>query len=82
MRVATTPCVPLPPFAAVLTELGRQAWTKVGVDSAFAIEATFEDSNTGNIHSGRDTIDVDGFSFDHMRQFVRLATAFVLELSS
>lgn len=44
-------------------------------------EATFEDSNTRNIHTGSDTINVPGFSFDHMAQFVKLAMAFVLELS-
>lgn len=45
-------------------------------------EATFEDSNTRHIHTSGDTIEVDGFSFDHMAQFVQLATAFVLELSA
>lgn len=44
-------------------------------------EATFEDSNTHNIHTSGDTYRVDGFSFDHMKQFVKLATAFLLELS-
>lgn len=46
---------------------------KTGVPSAFIIEATFEDSNTGNIHSGRDKLDQEGFSFDHMAQFARLS---------
>ncbi|CAD6585403.1 MAG: Leucine aminopeptidase 1 [Cyphobasidiales sp. Tagirdzhanova-0007] len=59
----------------------HSAWTRIGVPSAFAIEATFADSNTGHIHSSGDTIDVPGFSFDHMKQFVKLATAFVLELA-
>lgn len=45
-------------------------------------EATFEDSNTRHIHTSGDTIEVDGFSFDHMAQFVQLATAFILELSA
>lgn len=45
-------------------------------------EATFEDSNTHHIHTSGDTIEVDGFSFDHMAQFVQLATAFVLELAA
>jgi leucyl aminopeptidase len=45
-------------------------------------EATFEDSNTHHIHTSGDTIQVEGFSFDHMAQFVQLATAFVVELSA
>lgn len=60
----------------------HSSWTSIGVPSAFSVEATFEDSNTGNIHTSRDTMDAEGFSFDHMAQFVRLATAFVLELSA
>lgn len=47
-----------------------------------AVEATFEDSNTGAIHSGRDTVDLEGYSLDHLTQFVRLSTAFAVELSS
>lgn len=60
----------------------HSAWTKIGKPSAFAIEASFEDSNTRNIHTSGDTIHVDGFSFNHMKQFVRLASAFILELSA
>lgn len=60
----------------------HSAWTKVGVPSAFAIEATFEDSNTRLIHSSGDVLTAPGFSFDHMAQFVRLSTAFVMELAA
>ncbi|GAA96804.1 uncharacterized protein L969DRAFT_20147 [Mixia osmundae IAM 14324] len=57
------------------------SWTKIGAPSAFAIEATFQDSNTQNIHSTRDTIDHPEFSFKHAAQFSRLAIAFVAELA-
>lgn len=45
-------------------------------------EATFEDSNTRLIHSSGDVLTAPGFSFDHMAQFVRLSTAFVMELAA
>lgn len=44
-----------PRFADACSD--HSSWTSIGVPSAFGIEATFEDSNTGNIHSTRDTID-------------------------
>lgn len=71
---------------AVKTKCGyacsdHSSWTKVGVPSAFTIENTFEDSNTGAIHSTRDTIDLPGFSFDHMARFTRLAISFIRELA-
>ncbi|ODN73212.1 hypothetical protein L202_07771 [Cryptococcus amylolentus CBS 6039] len=54
---------------------------KAGYQSAFAIEATFEDSNTRNIHSTQDTFDHPEFSWTHMREFSKLAIAFALELA-
>lgn len=62
----------------------RMPGNAVDLTSHFGLftEATFEDSNTRHIHTSGDTIEVEGFSFDHMAQFVQLATAFVLELSA
>ncbi|SPO21301.1 related to bacterial leucyl aminopeptidase precursor [Ustilago trichophora] len=57
------------------------SWTKIGADSAFAIEATFENSNLKRIHTTRDTFDYPEFSFDHLMQFVRLSASFVVELA-
>lgn len=57
------------------------SWTKIGADSAFAIEATFENSNLKRIHTTQDTFDHPEFSFDHLMQFVRLSASFVVELA-
>ncbi|TKY90920.1 hypothetical protein EX895_000918 [Sporisorium graminicola] len=57
------------------------SWTKTGADSAFAIEATFENSNLKRIHTTSDTFDYPEFSFDHLMQFVRLSASFVVELA-
>lgn len=57
------------------------SWTKIGADSAFAIEATFENSNLKRIHTTQDTFDYPEFSFGHLMQFVRLSSAFVVELA-
>lgn len=57
------------------------SWTKIGADSAFAIEATFENSNLKRIHTTQDTFDYPEFSFDHLMQFVRLSASFVVELA-
>ncbi|KAG1472292.1 hypothetical protein G6F56_001628 [Rhizopus delemar] len=67
----------------VSTECGyacsdHASWLKYGYPSAFAIESTFEDSNP-NIHSANDVI--DGLSFDHMKEFSKLALGFAVELS-
>ncbi|UZJ51038.1 hypothetical protein CBS101457_000358 [Exobasidium rhododendri] len=69
----------------VETKLGyagsdHASWTKAGVPSAFAIEATFQDSNLQRIHHTSDTFDYPEFSFSHMMQFVRLSASFVVEL--
>ncbi|KAI5120508.1 hypothetical protein M0805_000093 [Coniferiporia weirii] len=56
------------------------SWNKAGYPSIFTIESTFEDSNKF-IHSGSDRIDIsDEFSFEHMLEFAKLATAFAIEL--
>ncbi|GAA5917055.1 hypothetical protein JCM6882_001913 [Rhodosporidiobolus microsporus] len=57
------------------------SWSKVGAPSAFTIESTFEDSSK-NIHSTRDTIDYSPaeFSFEHMREFSRVAIGVAVEL--
>lgn len=58
------------------------SWTKAGYRSAFSIENAFEHTSP-HIHSGNDRIDKsDEFSFEHMREFSKLAVAFVVELSS
>ena len=57
------------------------SWTKIGADAAFAIEATFENSNLKRIHTTADTFDYPEFSFDHLMQFVRLSASFVVELA-
>ncbi|MBW0469888.1 hypothetical protein O181_009603 [Austropuccinia psidii MF-1] len=55
------------------------SWIKVNVPSAFAIESTFQDSNH-KIHTTSDTIDVLGFSFDHMAEFSKLIIGLIIEL--
>ncbi|SGY21513.1 BQ5605_C016g08245 [Microbotryum silenes-dioicae] len=55
------------------------SWSKVGAPSAFAIESSFPDSNK-KIHSSGDTIQNEGFSFEHMRSFVRLSVGMTLEM--
>lgn len=56
------------------------SWTKVGVPSIFTIESKFEDSNK-HIHSISDKLDISPeFSFDHMKEFAKLAVGFAVEL--
>ncbi|KAG8762520.1 Leucine aminopeptidase 1, partial [Serendipita sp. 397] len=56
------------------------SWTKNGYPSSFAIESSFENSNHA-IHSTSDRMDIEGFSFDHMLEFSKLAVAFAIELA-
>ncbi|KAI0370284.1 peptidase [Pilatotrama ljubarskyi] len=57
------------------------SWGKAGYPSVFTIEATFENSNHGNIHSANDRYDIsDEFSFSHMLEFSKLAVSFAVEL--
>lgn len=57
------------------------SWTENGFPSAFPFEAAFDDSNPV-IHTSGDTIDADGFSFEHMLEFSKLGLGFAIELSS
>ncbi|WVQ84463.1 hypothetical protein IAT38_006615 [Cryptococcus sp. DSM 104549] len=57
------------------------SFAKAGYQSAFAIEGTFENSNTRNIHTTQDTMDHPEFSFTHMREFSKLVIAFAVELA-
>ncbi|CAO3620746.1 unnamed protein product [Cunninghamella echinulata] len=54
------------------------SFTKAGYPSAFTIESLFDDSNQ-YIHSEEDTI--EKVSFDHMKEFSKLAAGFAVELS-
>jgi leucyl aminopeptidase len=54
------------------------SWRKLGFPSAFTIESAFKDSNQ-NIHSTGDTI--DKLSFNHMKEFAKVAVSFAVELS-
>ncbi|CAO3620766.1 unnamed protein product [Cunninghamella echinulata] len=54
------------------------SWKKIGAPSAFTIESEFHDSNQ-HIHSTGDTI--DKLSFDHMKEFSKVASGFAVELS-
>nr|AGJ83951.1 aminopeptidase [Glaciozyma antarctica] len=58
----------------------HSSWTKVGAPSSCIAEGKFEDSNP-NMHSSRDTIDLPGFSFEHMAQFARVGIAFAWEMA-
>ncbi|KAI0676856.1 peptidase [Trametes maxima] len=57
------------------------SWRKAGYPSVFTIEATFPNSNHGNIHTANDRYDIsDEFSFSHMLEFSKLAVGFAVEL--
>ncbi|KAI7900448.1 uncharacterized protein BX663DRAFT_544900 [Cokeromyces recurvatus] len=67
----------------VLTQCGyacsdHASWRKLGYPSAFTIESAFDDSNH-YIHTTGDT--VDKLSFDHMKEFSKVAVGFAVELS-
>ncbi|EPQ29110.1 uncharacterized protein PFL1_03398 [Pseudozyma flocculosa PF-1] len=69
----------------VETKIGYAAsdhasWSKIGAPSASAIEATYENSNLRRIHTTGDVFDIPEYSFRHLLQFVRLSTAFAVEL--
>ncbi|KAG0167349.1 pH-response regulator protein palA/rim20 [Apophysomyces sp. BC1015] len=68
---------------AALTKCGyacsdHASWREEGFRSAFTIESEFEESNQ-NIHTADDTI--DKLSFDHMKEFAKVAVGFAVELS-
>jgi len=54
------------------------SWAKHGYPSAFTIESAFEDSNQA-IHTTGDVI--SRLSFNHMKEFAKVATGFAVELS-
>ncbi|KAI9278081.1 hypothetical protein BY458DRAFT_432419 [Sporodiniella umbellata] len=67
----------------VLTKCGyacsdHASWRKLGFPSAFTIESEFENSNP-YIHGTRDVI--ENLSFDHMKEFAKVAVGFAVELS-
>ena len=53
-------------------------WTKNGYAAAIPAESAFEHTNP-NIHSSRDT--QDKLSLNHMTDYLKLATAFAVELA-
>ncbi|ORX47975.1 Zn-dependent exopeptidase [Hesseltinella vesiculosa] len=54
------------------------SWRKAGYPSAFTIESEFGESNH-YIHTSEDTL--DKLSFDHMKEFAKVAVGFAVELS-
>ncbi|TFK93861.1 peptidase [Polyporus arcularius HHB13444] len=57
------------------------SWRKAGYPSVFTIESSFPESNHQYIHTANDRYDIsDEFSFEHMREFSKLAVAFAVEL--
>ncbi|EIE75733.1 hypothetical protein G6F46_005995 [Rhizopus delemar] len=66
-----------------LTECGyacsdHASWRKLGFPSAFTIESDFDNSNP-YIHGTNDVI--ENLSFDHMKEFAKVAVGFAVELS-
>ncbi|KDQ06893.1 hypothetical protein BOTBODRAFT_149467 [Botryobasidium botryosum FD-172 SS1] len=57
------------------------SWYKNGYASAFPFETLMADSNPV-IHGTGDTVTATGFSWSHMLQFAKLATAFAYELGA
>lgn len=60
------------------TTLDHASWRKLGFPSAFTIESEFDNSNP-YIHTTRDVI--ENLSFDHMKEFAKVAVGFAVELS-
>lgn len=56
-------------------------WTSNGYPSAFPFETAVEKENP-YIHTPDDTVDVPGFSYDHMLEFTKLAVAAAVELTA
>ena len=57
-----------------------RSWTKAGYPAIFATEGLFENSLQG-IHTHKDNLEQDGYSYSHMAHFVKLGLAFIVELS-
>ena len=56
------------------------SWHRVGYPAVFPFEAVTGDYNP-EMHTTKDTTELDGFSWEHSLEFVKLAIAFVYELS-
>ncbi|KAM5535635.1 hypothetical protein V8D89_010622 [Ganoderma adspersum] len=71
----------IPPILTLASQSPSASWRKAGYPSVFTIEATFENSNHGHIHTSDDKYDIsDEFSFEHMLEFSKLAVGFAVEL--
>ncbi|KAL1738952.1 hypothetical protein HDZ31DRAFT_50176 [Schizophyllum fasciatum] len=57
------------------------SWNDNGFPSSMPFETTFGSDNP-NIHSDKDTVDVDGFSFEQSLEFAKLGLAYIVELTS
>ncbi|KAH6915916.1 aminopeptidase [Coprinopsis sp. MPI-PUGE-AT-0042] len=57
------------------------SWHRVGYPVVYPFEAITGDHNP-EMHTTKDSTDLDGFSWDHSQEFVKLAIAFVFELSA
>ncbi|GAA5950583.1 hypothetical protein JCM3765_000539 [Sporobolomyces pararoseus] len=57
------------------------SFTKYGFPSTCLAEGKFEDSNP-NMHSMKDTINAEGYSLEHIREYVRVAIGFAIELGA
>ncbi|KAF8911218.1 hypothetical protein CPB85DRAFT_1220975 [Mucidula mucida] len=59
------------------------SWAKAGYQSCHVTEASWLKMNHQWVHTSNDRIDIsEEFSFDHMFNYVKLAVAFAVELSS
>jgi bacterial leucyl aminopeptidase len=57
------------------------SWNEHGYPAVMPFETVFGDDNPV-IHSADDTVEADGFSWDHSFEYAKLAVAFAVELSS
>jgi len=57
------------------------SWYEQGFPTAMPFETTFGDDNPV-IHSEDDTVDAEGFSWEHTLEFAKLATAYLYEASA
>lgn len=57
------------------------SWNASGYPAVFGFEAEFG-KHSPAIHSDKDTIDQEGFSFKHILDFSKLAIAFAMELAN
>ncbi|KIY63172.1 Zn-dependent exopeptidase [Cylindrobasidium torrendii FP15055 ss-10] len=57
------------------------SWDSEGYPAAFPFEAVLGNDNP-LIHGENDTIDIDGFSWEHSLEFTKLGLAYIIELTS